>query len=151
MDPEKANTGALIKRVSEMFDKKANSGLADYGITVSQMKLLVMIKESGEDSVALKELERYFELTQATIAGLVIRLEKKGFVCGFADPSDKRIKRVRITDEGRALCENSKAEMAAYEDWLLKSLDEKEKDELKALLAKVYKGMLQTLAEGSRQ
>ena len=151
MDPEKVNTGALIKRVSEMFDKKANSGLAEYGITVSQMKLLVMIKESKAESVALKELERYFELTQATIAGLVIRLEKKGLVLGFADPSDKRIKRVRITDEGRALCENSKVEMAAYEDWLLKSLNKEEREELNWLLAKVYRGMLQTLAEDGQQ
>lgn len=147
MEPERANTGALIKRISEMFDKKANSGLAEYGITVSQMKLLVMIKESRKESVALKELERYFDLTQATIAGLVIRLEKKGFVTGFADPADKRIKRVMITDEGMALCRDSKAEMVAYEDWLLQSLNEEEKALLGQLLAKVYRSMQEALAQ----
>ena len=138
MSEENFYPGALMKRISEVLDKKANSGLAEHGVTFSQMKLLIMLAESGADSVALKELERYFDLTQATIAGLVVRLEKKNLICGFTDPSDKRIKRVRITPEGRLLCETAKSEMIEYENWLLEALSEEEKEEFTRLLKKIY-------------
>lgn len=48
----------------------------------------------------MKELERYFGVAQSTIAGVVSRLEQKGFVEAFGDAADKRIKVVHITPAG---------------------------------------------------
>lgn len=130
--------GALIKCLAEMLDKNANNNLTECGITFSQMKLLVMLHESGRDSVTMKEIEKYFDLTQATVAGLVVRLEKKELIEGFTDPDDRRIKRVRITPAGRLTCEKSKTAMIDYENWFLKSLSDEERKELMRLMLKIY-------------
>ena len=130
--------GAMIKCLAEMLDKNANKNLADNGITFSQMKVLVMLHENGRDSVTMKELERYFDLTQATVAGIVARLEKKELIEGFTDPCDRRIKRVRITPEGRRVCEASKTAMTDYENRFLRALDEAERKELMRLMLKIY-------------
>lgn len=138
MDDRPFPCGALIKCLAEMLDKNANNNLTECGVTFSQMKLLVMLHESGRDSITMKEIERYFDLTQATVAGLVVRLEKKRLIEGFTDPDDKRIKRVRITPEGRLTCERSKTAMTDYENWFLKSLSDEERKELMRLMLKIY-------------
>ena len=135
---EPIHYGGLIKRLAEAIDKNANNDLSCSGVTFSQLKILIMLHESTESSVSLKELERYFDLTQATIAGIVVRLEKKKLLEGFTDPADKRIKRVRITDEGRALCEETRIRMDKYEEWFLRSLNAEEREELGRLLMKIY-------------
>ena len=130
--------GALIKCLAEMLDRNANNNLAMCGVTFSQMKLLVMLHETNADSVTMKEIEKYFDLSQPTVAGIVSRLEKKNLVTGFTDSDDRRIKRVRITEEGRLACEQSRCEMIDYENWFLKALSEEEQSELLKLLSKIY-------------
>ena len=131
-------SGALMKRISEQLDKNANNDLSENDVTYSQMKIMIMLMENGQDSVPLKQLEGYFDLSQATVAGLVARMERKKILYGFTDPDDRRIKRVSITDEGKAICAASKLRMQEYERWLLKSLDEDEQEELHRLLNKIY-------------
>ena len=130
--------GALIKCLAEMLDRNANNNLATCGVTFSQMKLLAMLHETDTDSVTMKEIEKYFDLSQPTVAGIVSRLEEKRLVVGFKDPDDRRIKRVSITDKGRQTCEESKCEMTGYENWFMKSLNGDERAELLRLLTKIY-------------
>lgn len=138
MADDKLPCGALMKRLSEILHKNANNGLAERGVTFSQMRLLIMLHEGMRDSFTMKELERYFDLTQATVAGLVSRLEKKELIEGFTDPGDRRIKRVKITPEGEKLCRENRIAMDDYEKWFLKSLSEEEQEELRRLLTKIY-------------
>lgn len=138
MEDRNYHCGALMKRLAEILNKNANNDLAMREVTFSQMRVLIMLNEVSEDSAASKEVEKYFGFTQSTIAGIIDRLEKKGLVEGFTDPEDKRRKRVRITQKGKNLCEETKVSMDNYETWFLKSLTEEEKSELSRLLLKIY-------------
>ncbi len=82
----------------------ANEELRADDMTSSQVKMLMIINETKDECITLKELEKHFGVAQATIAGTAARLEKKGMIESFYDPSDKRVKHVRITDKGRAMC-----------------------------------------------
>lgn len=128
-----------MKRISELMDRKINWGLSEKEITNSQMKILIMLSECGAESVPLKELERQFELTQATMAGLVARLEKKRLLEGFVDPDDRRVKRVMITQQGRDLCLETRQSMDEYEKWMLKSLSKEEQALFREFLLRISK------------
>lgn len=143
MNERQIPCGALIKRIAELADKNANNDLADNGITFSQMKILIMLHESRKDSVTLKELERHFDLAQPTIAGIVQRLERKKLLMSFTDPDDRRIKRVRVTEQGHALCDETKVKMDENESRFLKGLTAQECGELERLLMKVYANLLE--------
>ena len=67
----------------------------------------------------MKELERKFCVAQSTVAGIISRLEQKGFVEAFGDASDKRIKLVHITPDGEACCREAAGYMAEAEQMLL--------------------------------
>ena len=136
MSADSLHSGELIKRLNSIMEKRANNSLNDDGITLSQIKLLCILEQEG--SLTLKELEKYFCVAQATISGLVVRLEKKGLIESFYLPEDKRAKHIRLTDDGIKMCEHAKCSMERNEQWLLSSLDDGEKKELHRLLQKIY-------------
>lgn len=141
MTQEPNRIGGMIKRISEQMEKKANKELMAEDVTFSQMKMLVVLEHSPERAATLKELERFFDLTQATIAGLAARLEKKGLVEGYTDPDDRRVKHIRLTEKGYELCKRTRSNMMEAEYWLMHSLDEDEQKELLRLLEKIYENL----------
>lgn len=129
--------GQLIKRVNDILEKFANSNLQEHGVTFSQMNAMGVLSESPNESATLKELERHFGVTQSTMAGIAVRLEKKGLVISYTDAEDKRIKHIQLSDKGREICRCARKEMEENEQWLLRCLDEQEKVQLHQLLQRV--------------
>lgn len=125
-----------IKMLSERIEKKANNALAQFDITLSQMRVLVTLHYSKEGVYTLKELEKIFNFSQQTIAGIVSRLEKKGLLESVTDGQDRRVKKVSITESGRELAERAQHEVKAAEQWLEECLSEEEGELFKQLLLK---------------
>lgn len=90
----------MIKQLHDSIEKKANSVLKKYDLTMIQLGALVVLGKEGKGECTLKEFEQLVHLAQSTTAGIVKRLEQKGFVACFGDAQDKRIKKVRITSAG---------------------------------------------------
>ena len=135
---DKLYCGELIKRLNDILVRCANKELKIDDMTTSQIKLLIIISETESESITLKELEKYFGVSQATIAGIVARLEKKAMIESYYEPEDMRVKHVRLTDKGREVCKRAWGNMVKKEEWFLSSLDGAEKDELQRLLQKIY-------------
>lgn len=130
--------GELLKRLNESLERSANNDLKRRDITFSQMKVLATLHSEQNEELTMKELERRFDVAQATIAGLSARLEKKGFVEGYTDPNDRRVKHIRLTASGRALCESTHSSMMEQENQFFRCLTEEEYSELQRLLQKTY-------------
>ena len=84
-----------------------------------QIAVLVELQKSESKQCSMKELERKFCVAQSTVAGLVSRLEQKGFVEALGDASDKRIKLAHITAAGEECCREAAGYMAEAEQRLL--------------------------------
>lgn len=138
MTTEALPCGEMIKRIHDIFETKANKDLQDRDITLSQMKMLIYLDQSADGSATLKELEKYIGSSQATVAGIAARLEKKDLIEGYIDADDRRIKHVRLSENGKELCWGAKASMEEGERWLLEILNSDEKRELQRLLQKIY-------------
>lgn len=130
--------GELLKRLHDLMEKNANRNLQELGVTLSQMKMLFILHELPERSATMKELERFFGVTQATIAGTVVRLEKKALIESYMDEGDKRVKHVRLSPEGHDICRRAAAQMERNEEWLVRALSAEEQEELRRLLQKLY-------------
>lgn len=132
----------FMKRIGEKMEKGANERLGNrHGITFTQMQMLMAIHQMEKDSVPLKVLEKHFEVAQSTAAGVIVRLEKKGLVEGFTPNEDKRLKYVRLTEEGRELCKAAGQDKEVGEQILLAALDEQEREQFYHLLVKVNDSM----------
>ncbi len=130
--------GLKIKKVNDLLEKKANRSLQEMDLTFSQHHALVYLLHSPDNTARLKEMEKYFRVAQATMAGIVVRLESKGLVISGIDPEDRRIKVVTLTDKGKEACRVSKENMMETERKVLSHLEPEEAEELGRLLDVVY-------------
>lgn len=87
--------------------------------------------------MTLKDLERALHVAQSTAAGIVARLEQKGLVEGFGCSDDKRVKMVRITQQGIECCQQAEQDMEQAEKSLLSGLTITEQSIFLSLLKKV--------------
>ncbi|MBR4081734.1 MAG: MarR family transcriptional regulator [Clostridia bacterium] len=132
--PESDFLGILLKKINEGMARRANLNLQQQDLTFAQMHVLLRLYHVPERTLTLKELEGCFCLAQSTVAGLAARLEKKLLVESVADPADRRVKRIRLTERGAAVCEASREDIRRTEAQLVSRLNETEQQELKRLL-----------------
>ena len=130
--------GWYLKRIGNALAKEAAHNMQTHQLTTQQAHALVTLKHAPEGSLTLKELEEQFCAAQSTVAGLIARLEKKGLVEGYADPGDKRVKRVRLTEAGLNMHATCRQDVVASEKRLVSGLTEEEKETFLDLLRKVY-------------
>lgn len=127
----------LIRQIHTELEKNANNSLRQDDLTMSQISVLIELAQAEGNQMELKRLEQLLHVAQSTAAGIVRRLEQKGFVEGFGSPEDKRIKMIRITPEGLACCEKAKANAQDAETQLTSALTDTERTILVSLLQKV--------------
>ena len=70
-------------------------------LTVSQLRLTYLIRD--RENPSLGELAEALDITGATMSGLVDRLSRRGLVERLQDVTDRRVVRVRLTEEGEKL------------------------------------------------
>lgn len=129
----------LVRRLHLSLTRRANNGLKAFDMTASQLMVLEeLARVDGE--LTLKELEHRLPTSQPDMVGIVARLEKKRLVRGWIDPDDRRVKRVRLTDEGERCRAEAAGEMDRAEEQLLSGMTEAERSELRRLLLKATAG-----------
>ena len=133
--------GWMMKQIHMELEKQANKNLRSHDLTLAQMNVLVTLDESEKKSMSFKELERILHVAQSTTAGMIRRLEQKGFVAGYGDAQDKRIKNVRITPEGEVICRRAEEDMQRAEEQLLSGLTPDERSILRMLLRRIRDGL----------
>jgi DNA-binding MarR family transcriptional regulator len=116
--------GFLIKQIHDSIEKTVNNQLREMGLTLAQIQLVLTLLDLNEGAGSFKELEKRLGVSQATTAGLINRLEQKGFAVTEIDDSDRRIKNARITNAGRTVCACAREKMEALEARLLCGLGE---------------------------
>ncbi len=134
-------SGQLIKLLHDRLEKQANNTLRAQDLTMMQVSVLLELQKADQKQLSMKELERKFCIAQSTVAGIISRLEQKGFVEAFGDAADKRVKLVHITLAGEACCRDAAGYMEQADQTLLKGFSEEEKETFNRLLARAAENM----------
>lgn len=132
----------ILKMINNNVEKITNKQLKEYGITFSQIRIIFVLYRSEKGVYSLKELEKIFDVSQQTMAGIVKRLEVKKLIESLGDSEDKRIKRVQLTDFGRELGKVLLVKMDEVEEKLLSGISQSERKELMNILKRVYENVI---------
>ncbi|MGD2269038.1 MAG: MarR family transcriptional regulator [Desulfobacterales bacterium] len=73
--------------------------LTPYGLTPIQHLILAALWE--EDSQSARDIGKKLVLDAATLSGVLDRLAAGGWIVKEADPNDKRVLRIHLTQKGR--------------------------------------------------
>jgi DNA-binding MarR family transcriptional regulator len=94
-----------LRKIIQAIDMNSRKLVKRVGLTGPQLVILQEISSLGE--VTAGEIARAVSLSQATVTGILERMEKRGLLARQRSDSDKRRIMVRITDSGKRILEEA--------------------------------------------
>src|SRR5205814_10135014 len=98
--------GAHVRIAScyNLLMREARNRISDrWSLTLPQFDVLAELARADDRGFTFIELSRLLLVTSGNLTGIVDRLEARHLVRREADPTDRRIIRVNLTDKGRTL------------------------------------------------
>jgi DNA-binding MarR family transcriptional regulator len=128
----KATRAALTREVLELNEQIRLqcfelAGPMAFPPDLTMRQLHVLVAASQPEGVTVHELAEALGTSAPTASGLVNRLAVKGLVTRVEDDADRRVRHVRLTEEGQ---ETLTAMDSAYELFLAELVDLLDADEL---------------------
>ncbi|MGE0230710.1 MAG: MarR family winged helix-turn-helix transcriptional regulator [Flavobacteriaceae bacterium] len=112
--------GHLLRRAHQIATAIFTEVCGPWDLTSVQYAALVAIGVNpGVDATRLSGLIAF---DRSTLGGVLDRLEHKGLVIRSADPSDRRVKTLFLTDEGKSLLKQIETPVKAVQERLVEPL-----------------------------
>lgn len=126
--------GLLVRQLRDALWARMAQELDRYGhaLTFSQY---VTLKKLQAGTVGVTELARAAELNPGAMTRLLDRLEEKGLVARRADPDDRRLVHIDLTDAGLAICRDIEACGRRVRERATADMDADERAQFTRLLA----------------
>jgi MarR family transcriptional regulator, lower aerobic nicotinate degradation pathway regulator len=122
----------LLKKLGFRAKEKAFEAYEELGITPYQHAVLAVLDEgSRETQGAIADALGY---DRGQLVGILDELEERGFVERNRDPGDRRRHIVRMTPAGRKHLGKLRALATKLDEQFLEPLDERQREQLHALL-----------------
>lgn len=110
--------------------------LGKTGVYRSQHQILMFVADSP--NVSQKDIAAQYEVSTATIAVSLKKLEKGGYIRRIVDEKDNRFNQICITEKGRKVVKDSVEIFKDIENHMFEGFSESEFHTLDQLLDKVY-------------
>ena len=101
------------------------------------MFILHFLSRHAQSEIYQKDLEDALELSHATVAGIISRLESKEFVKLVPSERDKRCKQIVATEKAKELDAETGRVIREAEQKLLTGFSEKETEQLRSYLKRI--------------
>lgn len=119
--------GPLIKLLNKGFEQLHSEKAGSMGLTHAQLFVLHYIAMHQGQSICHRDIEKQFDLSHATVSGIISRLEAKGFIDCRADENDRRFRNISITEKAKNCEEEMKKHIEHYELQLVNGFSDEEK------------------------
>jgi DNA-binding MarR family transcriptional regulator len=130
------SVGYLLSRVrSTMWNMVTQHTTAELGITSTQASIVFMLAVGPGLTAA--DLAREYGIDASAVTRLIDRLEKRGLISRVRSDEDRRVVRLALTDEGRAMADKIPAIFTRVLDKLLGGFTPEEVGFLKSMLRRV--------------
>ena len=129
--------GKLIKQLHIALENNFNKFYKKYKLTSSQMDILIFLLHNEDKIVNQRDIENFLSLSNPTIAGTLLRLEKKGFIIRKISSKDKRYKEIYLTDKSRELKDIIFKYIRDNDNKMFSNMSEEEKENLKNIITKI--------------
>ncbi|WP_437328868.1 MarR family winged helix-turn-helix transcriptional regulator [Sorangium sp. So ce381] len=130
-----SSPGYLVARLARLLARRNDELLARLGVSVAWLPVLGALRQG--ETLAQKELARRAEIGQPAMAQMLARMERDGFLVSTPDPDDRRARRYRLTETGRACVEPAVATVRDANDAIFGCLTKMKQRTLVALLREV--------------
>jgi len=129
--------GHFIRRLQQIAVAVFLQETEPFGVTPVQYAGLQAVRRMpGMDQ---RSLARSIGLDTSTMAGVIDRLESRGLMVRSASPDDRRVRLLRLTDEGQALLGQVEPAVLRAQTRMLEPLPKKEQQAFMRMLREIVK------------
>lgn len=107
------------------------------GLSISQLKVLTLLRRKGD--FKMKEITEELGIASSSATELIDKLIKEKFVERFRAPDDRRVVRVKLTEEGKNLINEACEVKRKFWATMIENFNEEEKHEFLTFSRKMYK------------
>ena len=133
------NIGYLLNDSSRLLRRAFDERVRELGLTAVQARLLLSLQKFPDNNQAFYA-ER-LEVEPITLTRIVDRMEEAGWIERVADPSDRRARRLHLTDKSRGTVAKLRTRVEGLVEDLAFGLSQAERAELMRLLAVVSENL----------
>lgn len=119
------------------------------GVYRSQHQLLMYI--SAHPNASQKEIAGLLQVSTATVAVSLKKLEQGGYIHRAVDKEDNRFNQICITDKGRTLIEGSIRHFEKVEQVMFSGFTREEEEILKGYLERMEQNLMTAMCETERE
>lgn len=105
-------------------------------LSPAQSRILMALWE--QDDIPVRKLASLTSLDKSTLSLSLSRMEQFGIVKRMGDTSDRRVVRVKLTDDGRTLRQSSVKAMQELEIMLFENIKQEDKEIFLQVLEQVF-------------
>ena len=110
---------------------------ADQAVRQSEFRLLFTLLEADGIGIKVSDLSLQMQITPAAVTHMLNSLEEGGYIERLADPADRRVVLVKLTDKGKHTVEALKAKFLEKLTGLVGFLGEQDSRELLRLVSAI--------------
>lgn len=123
-----------LGRVRAHMASAMNAVFAEHGLTAGDFAALSILRRAGAAGATMTDLADGLALTGGTVTTRVHRIVDAGWAQVVAEPSDQRVRRVRLTPAGRDRFDRAAPDHLANQRAMLAPLTTAQQTELAGLL-----------------
>ena len=140
------SAGYLMNHIARQFAILLGEGLTPLGIAPAQFPILLELWQ--KDGLSQQELVERTDLKQATIANTLARMERDGLITREPNPDDARSRLIMLTEQARALQQQSTEIAKALNQTALSDLSADEQKLFLEMAAKIVARQQEMIAGG---
>lgn len=134
---EDENFGLIFRRISHAAKKDTDNYLKKWDLTMSQAMVLEYLNNTPDIELTQRAIEQHFNLQHPTVSGILKRLEKNAFIATATSETDRRVKKIFMTEKAKQIDTLAKQRQAETEEMMVKGLTSEEVGKLRKLLQQV--------------
>lgn len=127
--------GHRLRRAHQLIVSKFYEACAGISITPVQFAAMTAIESEGmTDATRLSSLIAF---DRSTLGNVLDRMERKKLLIRTSHPTDRRIKLLSLTDQGKLLLEQARPHVEDSQEKFLQILDVKDREVLARILQQI--------------
>lgn len=128
--------GDLTRLMRKHFDRRATK----FGLTRAQWRALKTI--ARRPGLSQRALAEHLEMEPIPIGRVIDRLQQAGFVERRADPADRRLWRLHVTDKAHAVVDDMNLIANGLREEALKGVNQEEFDGFRRVLEQIKQNLV---------
>ena len=138
------HVGRSFRIISQTLTQRMQRDHEALGITSTQGYVLGYLsrrQNAGDLPIYAKDVEQHFGVKHSTVSGILQRLESKGFLLIEPDDTDRRCKKILLTEKALQIHGKILENIIATEELLYRDMTEQEQADFTALLQKAMENI----------